>query len=305
MRRVQLRQRPLAHLELPLGDRLRRVVGNLEQERVRVAEHRLAAERGEPVERLRRLGAALHDVAEADDLVDSEPLDVLERGAEGDVVAVLVGESARRTARGYPASAGRAGLAQNLLVAVPVALVAAAVASAAIGSSRQSSQDSVSTSLLMPGVTYTREVDFTSRGPIVLDVVTAPKPDGKLYSLAPALSNNALRGREALTRLETRVAAGATTVAIDGDYFDAAPARRAASSCRTACSRARRRSGARASASPPTAPSRRLASPSPESGREGPAPAAARSTRRPAGSSRSTRRPTARDAARVGASSRR
>jgi hypothetical protein len=71
----------------------------------------------------------------------------------------------------------------------------------------------------MPGVTYTREVDFTSRGPIVLDVVTAPKPDGTVYSLAPALSNDLLRGTEQLTRLQTRVAAGATTVAIDADYF--------------------------------------------------------------------------------------
>jgi flagellar hook assembly protein FlgD len=50
--------------------------------------------------------------------------------------------------------------------------------------------------------------------------VTAPKPDGKVYSLAPALSNNALTGREALTSLDTRVAAGATSVAINGDYFD-------------------------------------------------------------------------------------
>jgi flagellar hook assembly protein FlgD len=39
-------------------------------------------------------------------------------------------------------------------------------------------------------------------------------------SLAPALSNNQLRGTESLTRLETRVAGNATSVAIDGDYFD-------------------------------------------------------------------------------------
>ncbi|HEX3453336.1 MAG TPA: phosphodiester glycosidase family protein, partial [Gaiellaceae bacterium] len=58
------------------------------------------------------------------------------------------------------------------------------------------------------------------RGPIVLDVVTAPKPDGKIYSLAPALSNNTLTGQEPLTSLDTRVAAGATSVAINGDYFD-------------------------------------------------------------------------------------
>jgi large repetitive protein len=109
-------------------------------------------------------------------------------------------------------------LVRKLLIAV--VLTAAAVAAVASAATGRSSQESTSTSLLMPGVTYTREVDFTSRGPIVLDVVTAPKPDGKLYSLAPALSNDALLGKETLTRLESRVAAGATTVAVDGDYFD-------------------------------------------------------------------------------------
>jgi hypothetical protein len=107
---------------------------------------------------------------------------------------------------------------RKLLIGVAVAAIGVSVvASAATGRSRQ---EKVTSSLLLPGVTYTREVDFTSRGPIVLDVVTAPKPDGKLYSLAPALSNNQLRGKESLTGLESRVAAGATTVAIDGDYFD-------------------------------------------------------------------------------------
>jgi len=109
-------------------------------------------------------------------------------------------------------------LLRKLLIGVALAAIGVSVvASAATGRSRQ---ESVSTSVLLPGVTYTREVDFTSRGPIVLDVVTAPKPDGKLYSLAPALSNGQLRGREPLTSLDSRVAAGATTVAIDGDYFD-------------------------------------------------------------------------------------
>ena len=100
------------------------------------------------------------------------------------------------------------------------ALIAASVVSAATGSPRRPRQASVSTSLLMPGVTYTREVDFTSRGPIVLDVVTAPRPDGEVYSLAPALSNDVLTGTEPLTSLDSRVAGGATSVAIDGDYFD-------------------------------------------------------------------------------------
>ncbi len=106
------------------------------------------------------------------------------------------------------------------IVAVLAALVGSAAATAANGSRRHPSQESTSASTLMPGVTYSREVDFTSRGPIVLDVVTAPKPVGAVYSLAPALSNDALRGTEKLTHLESRVAAGATTVAIGGDYFD-------------------------------------------------------------------------------------
>jgi hypothetical protein len=111
-------------------------------------------------------------------------------------------------------------LRKLLIVAALAALLVAAAASAATGSPRRVQQASVSTSVLMPGVTYSREVDFTSRGPIVLDVVTAPKPDGTVYSLTPALSNDALRGTEKLTQLEGRVAAGTTTVAVDGDYFD-------------------------------------------------------------------------------------
>ena len=110
-------------------------------------------------------------------------------------------------------------LRKLLIAAVFAALLLSAIASAATGSPRRSGQVSVSTSLLMPGVTYSRQVDFSSRGPIVLDVVTAPKPDGTLYSLQPALSNGVLRGTEELTHLQQRTAAGATTVAIDGDYF--------------------------------------------------------------------------------------
>ena len=73
-------------------------------------------------------------------------------------------------------------LLRKLLIGVVLAAIGVSVvASAATG---RSSQESVTSSLLLPGVTYTREVDFTSRGPIVLDVVTAPKPDGKLHSAA-------------------------------------------------------------------------------------------------------------------------
>ena len=74
-------------------------------------------------------------------------------------------------------------------------------------------------SLLMPGVTYTKRVQFTPRGPVVLNVITAPRPGG-LYSLQPVLSNEAIVGRETLTAMETRLGAGATVAGLNGDLFD-------------------------------------------------------------------------------------
>ncbi|MFL6017069.1 MAG: phosphodiester glycosidase family protein [Gaiellaceae bacterium] len=73
--------------------------------------------------------------------------------------------------------------------------------------------------LLMPGVTYAKRVQFTPHGPVVLNVVTAPKPGG-LYSLAPVLSNETLVGREKLTDMQKRLSATATTVGVNGDYFN-------------------------------------------------------------------------------------
>jgi hypothetical protein len=55
----------------------------------------------------------------------------------------------------------------------------------------------------------------------VLDVVTAPRPDGSLYTLAPALSNGAIVGTEKLTDMEKDVSAATTTVGINGDFFAA------------------------------------------------------------------------------------
>ena len=69
-------------------------------------------------------------------------------------------------------------LLRKLLIGVAlVAIGVSVVASAATGRSRQGS---VSTSVPLPGVTFTREGDFTSRGATVLDVATAPKPDGEI-----------------------------------------------------------------------------------------------------------------------------
>jgi hypothetical protein len=71
----------------------------------------------------------------------------------------------------------------------------------------------------MPGVTYAKRVQFTPHGPVVLNVVTAPRPGG-LYSLSPLLSNDTLVGREKITDMQKRLSATATTVGVNGDYFN-------------------------------------------------------------------------------------
>jgi hypothetical protein len=96
--------------------------------------------------------------------------------------------------------------------------LAAVPASAALHASQVTDQQ-----LLMPGVTYERQVQFTPHGPVVLDVVTAPKPDGSLYTLQPVLSNNAVVGTEKLTDMENELKASATTVGVNGDFFAANP----------------------------------------------------------------------------------
>ncbi len=87
------------------------------------------------------------------------------------------------------------------------------------GAARRAASQIVSQELLMPGVTYERQVQFTSRGPVVLDVVTAPKPDGSLYTLTPALAHNAVAGTERLTDVEKDASATATEVGVNGDFF--------------------------------------------------------------------------------------
>jgi len=94
-----------------------------------------------------------------------------------------------------------------------VALVAGALALPA------HAQKIVSQQLLMPSVTYQRQVQFTSRGPVVLDVVNAPKPDGSLYTLGPALAHGALLGTEPLTAIEKDASGAATVVGVNGDFF--------------------------------------------------------------------------------------
>ena len=71
---------------------------------------------------------------------------------------------------------------------------------------------------LVPGVIYSRQVEFTGHGPVVIHVISAPKPTG-LYALKPVLSNNAILGRERVTSMQKRVSAEATVASVNGDLF--------------------------------------------------------------------------------------
>ena len=72
---------------------------------------------------------------------------------------------------------------------------------------------------LWPGVTYDAAVQFTSNGPVALNVLIGPRPGGTT-TLAPALSNETLTGTETLTAIQRRVAGSATTAGVNGDYFN-------------------------------------------------------------------------------------
>ncbi len=74
--------------------------------------------------------------------------------------------------------------------------------------------------LLMPGVTYERQVVFSSSGPVAVHAITAPKPGG-LWSLEPALSNGAIVGRETVTALQRVAGREATVAGVNGDFFAA------------------------------------------------------------------------------------
>jgi flagellar hook assembly protein FlgD len=104
-----------------------------------------------------------------------------------------------------------------------IAAALAAIAALPAGASQGTSAQIVAQSLLMPGVSYERDVEFTPHGPVVLDVVTAPRPDGTLYTLTPVLSNNAVVATEKLTDMEKELSATSTVVGVNGDFFAADP----------------------------------------------------------------------------------
>ena len=72
--------------------------------------------------------------------------------------------------------------------------------------------------LLMPGVTYEKQVQFTFHGPSVIHVLTMPRPGG-LWALKPVLSNDAIVGLERVTAIQQRVSSIATVAGVNGDRF--------------------------------------------------------------------------------------
>ncbi|HJU47861.1 MAG TPA: hypothetical protein VJ689_07010 [Gaiellaceae bacterium] len=91
-----------------------------------------------------------------------------------------------------------------LLIGVVLALAGAAPAAAA-------------PRVLWPGVTYDQQVQTTSRGPVIIHVLTGPRPGGAT-TLEPLLSNESLLGRETVTSMQRRTEAVATTAGISGDF---------------------------------------------------------------------------------------
>jgi Phosphodiester glycosidase len=74
--------------------------------------------------------------------------------------------------------------------------------------------------VLAPGIGYEQRLEFTRHGPVVLHVLTAPKPGG-LYSLEPVLSNGVVPGRERITQMQQRLSPFATAAGINGDFATA------------------------------------------------------------------------------------
>jgi hypothetical protein len=94
---------------------------------------------------------------------------------------------------------------RNAIIAVLCAAALAAPAHAAAPVRGQT---------LMPGVIYSKQVEFTAHGPVVMHVVAAPKPTG-VYELKPILSNNVVLGTERLTSMERRYSDQATIVGVN------------------------------------------------------------------------------------------
>ena len=75
------------------------------------------------------------------------------------------------------------------------------------------------TQALMPGVSYTRQVQFTSHGPVALNILVGPRPGG-LYALQPILADGTITGRARVTAMEKALSPTATIAGVNGDLFN-------------------------------------------------------------------------------------
>ncbi len=100
-----------------------------------------------------------------------------------------------------------------MLRRVLIGALLASLAAAVTGPARAATQ------VLMPNVSYARTVQFTAHGPVVMHVLTAPRPGG-LYQLKPLLSNGTILGKERVTSMEKDVSGAATVAGVNGDLFN-------------------------------------------------------------------------------------
>ena len=75
------------------------------------------------------------------------------------------------------------------------------------------------TQVLMPGVVYSRQVQFTAHGPVVIHVLVGPRPVG-LYALKPVLSFGTVTGRQRVTTMQKAISDTATVAGVNGDLFN-------------------------------------------------------------------------------------
>jgi hypothetical protein len=81
------------------------------------------------------------------------------------------------------------------------------------------------TRALWPGVLYETGVQFTSHGPVALNILRGPRPGGAT-TLQPVISNDTLLDRETLTSITKRLSSTATAAAgVNGDFFNRATGR--------------------------------------------------------------------------------
>ena len=93
---------------------------------------------------------------------------------------------------------------------VAVSLTALALPGAAMAAT--------SSAEVVPGITYTREDRWTSAGPLVIHVLTGPRPGG-LYDVRPILASSGVSARETVSSMQRRLSSRATVAGVNGDFF--------------------------------------------------------------------------------------